>query len=209
MDPSRIDEMLRARPDVCQRYGRNQVICQNTSGEQTCDRLPPFELGAESNVVYGDNVELGPGGEPPEEQGVDWSTWYKNWIKIVDDKVFKKLDAHFARDTNSYECLIEYTVYPDGRVTITGGSTSGTYRKGENWGMSARNLLLNLNYSLQNGRFIQPTRLADGSLSPPTQVPLFPQGTAKRSLSRSFTFRKNMGTRGITLGGPPQERSAR
>jgi hypothetical protein len=160
-------------------------------------------------VAYGDDVEVGPGGDPPQEAGVDWNTWYKNWIKIVDDKVFKKLDAHFTSDTNSYESVIQYTVYADGRLTITGGTTSGTFQSGKSWGMSARSLLLDLNYGLQNGRLIRPTRLADGSLSPPTQIPLFPQGTARKSLSRSFTFSRNMGSRGITLGGPPQEASGR
>jgi len=160
------------------------------------EQHPVFKLGA-TDV-----------GVPDDEPGVDWATWYQKWIKLVNDKVFQRMERspNFTNDRNSYETVIYYTVSANGSVKIDKWTSEGTYNSGKNWATSARNLLMGLNNAVVNGKLVQPTLYPDGHLSPPTQIPVFPEGTTKTSLSRSFTFSHNMqGKNGVTLGGPPQE----
>jgi hypothetical protein len=140
-------------------------------------KRPPFQLGA---TDYGPDV-LGadPGQGPPDEPGVDWNTWYKNWISLVDTQVFRPLDQHFAADRNSYTVTIIYEVSPNGNLAKRGGNWQG----GEAYGTSAANLFYT--YRLK--------------------APPFPQGTKYTTLTRTFTFSRNWNKRtGIRLGGPPQ-----
>lgn len=160
--------------------------------------LPPFELGTAQNEFYGHQVAVESGGEAPQETGVDWTEWYKKWIQLVNQEVNRKIGNHFRKqgDTNTYSAKINYTVYKDPnnglmRVQIdTGGYSEGTYKNGVHWGNSARNMTLELNYALNNGRLDQRS----------SRVPPFPNGTQLKSISRSFTFNYNTDGPEIRLG---------
>lgn len=154
-----------------------------------------FELGAEK---YGPDVEVGDGGEAPDEPGVDWDGWYKKWIDLVRLEVFAEAERAFAKDPNTYECYVDYTVFPDGRVVINAGSNcTGSYNRGLNYGRTIQPRLINLRYpKLPDG-----TILLDPTKKPRT--PPFPEGTKRTQVRRFFTFKHNLGPKGMKLGGPP------
>jgi hypothetical protein len=144
-------------------------------------------------------------GAIPQEAGVDWNRWYLKWMDVVGVNVFQPLDAYFASQpgsvpNNEYTATVNYMVYPDGTVVVTGGTAEGTASNGsplpgngQQWGISARNYMLALNAGY------------DGHAV--SLMPSWPAGSKLTSLSRSFTFSRNWPgtTPGVFYAGPPQE----
>ena len=164
----------------------------------------PFKLGVEQEfspgrtlMVGGTEVQVESGGQPPVEAGVDWNTWYNKWIGVVEKDVWGTMKQGFAKDPNRYVATVTYTVDAQGRVVVNGGVTGGTYLGGNNWGLSARNLLNDLSYG----------KSSSGKLTTESsRVPAFPKGTKLTSVTRTFTFSWRSPTGGpeIKLGGPPK-----
>jgi len=174
----------------------DQIIAQVPQGKGTekdplrggvNENQENFSPGNTVKLQSGTEVHVDPGGgAPPPEAGVDWDTWYRKWINMVDTKVYQlMLDRSFAvRDTMTVS--VRYTVWKDGKVDFAVGTPGGHGSKAtidrnlQDWANDARELMSELHDPL-------------------------PANTKLAYIVRTFTFSKNTGKAGIKLGGPPQE----
>ena len=149
-----------------------------------------FTPGSTATLDGGTQVEVDTGGGPPQEAGVDWNTWYMNWINQVNQKVFQPLNVKFAGRQETLETQLNYEVLKDGRVQILSGGVNGHGVMGESQKVydSARNAWL-----LDAKRMLE------------TQTAPLPSNTKLASIRRKFTFSLNTGAPPIKLGGPPRE----
>jgi hypothetical protein len=81
VDPARMQEMLDARPGVCQRYGANQIICQNTAGQQ-CQ----LQTGTDQTTLQAGL----------KDDRVAWKTWCDEYKRLLRVMVMDPLDAEFS-----------------------------------------------------------------------------------------------------------------
>ena len=89
IDPRLIDDMLRAKPGVCQRYGPDQIICQNTTAQQ-CDAPP--QAGTPQRPLQG-NLQ---------EDRVAWANWCEEYKRLLKAHVWTPLDAQYGSGPYQY-----------------------------------------------------------------------------------------------------------
>jgi hypothetical protein len=171
---------------------------------------PRFKLGATINEFVPGSVhplagntqyEVEERGGPPEEDGVDWETWFREWIQMINTRVFLPMLGAANANGHAVEHLnvrIDYEVAKDGTVTILSGESYGTGVAGETkrqfdanlarWAANAQNSFPSLHDPLPNDDRLGYTK--------------------KEFIRRSVTFSINL--RGlkkptIRLGAPPSE----
>jgi hypothetical protein len=97
MDPSQINEMLQAKPGVCQRYGRDQIICQNTTGQQACD----LQGGVQGTQLQGS----------VREDRVAWKNWCDEYKRLLQEIVFDPVGAEFKYQNMVYRANVQFGFY--------------------------------------------------------------------------------------------------